>query len=283
MGKRKSKTKVIKVKSTGLRDSFDCFSCHGEDTIIVKISKDLIGTLRCRGCNFSAEYSCNPLDRAVDVYAMWSDQIHEMNTLDGDEVMDVELIAPITQAPVKKEEKVKKVSVYGHDQTEVAGDVSEDEYDGDDLDIVDEELVQTSDEEGESKSSKKSKKDKKDRKVKRESNSFGDDSQEEEEFDSDFGSDSDDGDKKKKSKKDKKDRKSSKKDKKEKKSKKFRSNKSDNVDPSSSNSADQEFVQLPPPSAPEPIPVPNVKVEEKRIIIDSEDEEEAPPIKQQIE
>ena len=249
MGKRKSKTKVIKVKGGGLSSSFDCYACHAENCIVVNINKDLIGTLRCRSCNFSAQYPCNPLDRAIDVYAMWVDQIHALNNGDEADLEDYlaggeysNMVKVEDKTPKKEAGGVKRKIVRDYNEIDglgVEGDASEDEYDGDDLDVYDRDVVtdNTDDEDeddGKKRGKKSSKKDKKSRK------SMSDD---EDEFGSDFGSDSEaESSKSKKSsrkssKKDKKEKKDKKDDKKDKKSKKFRSN-------APSDPAGEELVQL---------------------------------------
>lgn len=81
MAKKKTKQKVIKVKIPTISTTFDCGFCYVKKSIQVKIlKKELIAKLKCANCGTEWQCKANPLTEPIDVYSMWIDECHKINS-----------------------------------------------------------------------------------------------------------------------------------------------------------------------------------------------------------
>lgn len=76
MAKRKSGRTPRKIKAAKLETRFDCPICSHENVVQCKITKlQKRGVAFCSVCE--AHYGCevNPLDKPIDIYHAWIDEI----------------------------------------------------------------------------------------------------------------------------------------------------------------------------------------------------------------
>ncbi|PVU97855.1 hypothetical protein BB561_000248 [Smittium simulii] len=79
MGKRKTKTKLVKSSRPKLDTQFDCLFCNHEKTVSVTMSRDVkIGYLSCKVCKVTYEARINKLSMPIDVYSEWIDACDDL-------------------------------------------------------------------------------------------------------------------------------------------------------------------------------------------------------------